>query len=91
MSLPPAPLSLFPISAARSLIRKRHPKKLTKSRLACQDIHYLRPIIEQIEAENEEMDDLEEMFVPMRKQVAKAAERAFAAEKGADTTGGEHK
>lgn len=41
-----------------------------------QDIQYLSPIIAEIEAENQERNDLEEMFVPKRKQVANLAKNS---------------
>jgi ubiquinol-cytochrome c reductase subunit 7 len=39
-----------------------------------QDVQYLSPIIAEIEAENQERADLDEMFIPKRKQIAKSAE-----------------
>ncbi|KAF7506180.1 hypothetical protein GJ744_012160 [Endocarpon pusillum] len=41
-----------------------------------EDIAYLSPIITEIEAENQERDDLEEMFVPKRKQVAASVKKS---------------
>lgn len=41
-----------------------------------EDVLYLSPIIAEIEAENQEREDLEEMFVPKRKQVAESAKKS---------------
>lgn len=61
--------------------KKRYNSASVLSRLACaltilKDVQYLTPIIAEIEAENQERDDLEEMFVPKRKQVAESAKES---------------